>query len=103
MIITPDVTDELFPNNASTIRDAFNQLESSLQINNLNILLECSAEYQIDDLLFKQLASIIIVVLPNDHILIENSWIQELFNLDEFIFSLQSDHRLLPILAHPER
>ena len=103
MIITPHVTDEVFPNNSISINDAFNQLLNAPLIKQLNIQLHCSAEYRIDNLLIEQLSSKSIIPLPNDYILIENSWIQEPFNLEGFLYSLQSDYGYRPILAHPER
>ena len=103
MIITPHVTDEVFPNNATTINNAFNQLLNAPIIKQLNIQLSCSAEYRIDNLLSDQLRSKSVIPLPNDYILVENSWIQEPFNLEGFLYSLQSDYGYRPILAHPER
>lgn len=43
-----------------------------------------------------------LMLLPNSHILIENSFIQEPWNLDNLVFDLQVKG-LVPILAHPER
>ena len=42
------------------------------------------------------------MLLPNNHILIENSFFQEPWNLENLVFSLQVKG-LVPILAHPER
>lgn len=103
MIVTPHVTDETFPNTPEIIDSSFNRLCSKLTDENISMELEYSAEYRIDDLFLTQLRNGLIKPLPNDYILVENSWLQEPFNLDEILFSIQTDYGLRPILAHPER
>ncbi len=48
-----------------------------------------SAEYRIDELFTKQLEEDVIMPYPGNYILIENSFMQEPWNLDQLIFDLQ--------------
>ncbi|MDE6207218.1 MAG: hypothetical protein K2M55_05375, partial [Muribaculaceae bacterium] len=50
----------------------------------------------------KRLADNDLFLLPGNYILIENSFLQEPWNLDQLIFDLQVKG-LKPILVHPER
>ncbi len=103
MIITPHVTDETFPNTPEIISKAFDKISNAVSSVGMDMQLDYSAEYRIDDLLFTYLKEGIVRPMPNDYILVENSWIQEPFGLDSFLFNLQSEYGLKPILAHPER
>lgn len=103
MITTPHVTDETFPNNPDTINIAFEKLKKAVETVGLDMKLDHSAEYRIDELLYKYLDTGQVEPLPNNYILVENSWIQEPYSLDSFLFKLQADYGLKPILAHPER
>lgn len=103
MIITPHVTDESFPNTLETIGNAFKKISNAVETVGLDIQLDYSAEYRIDDLLLSYLKDGSIRPMPNNYILVENSWIQEPVIMDSFLYTLQSEHGLKPILAHPER
>ena len=103
MIITPHITDESFPNTPETISKSFEKISNAVCSVGLDMQLDYSAEYRIDDLLFNHLKEGTVIPMPNNHILVENSWIQEPFALDTFLFNLQSEYGLTPILAHPER
>ena len=102
IIASPHVTQTTFENDASTIDPAFNELKDALQKQGNGLQLSHSAEYRIDDLFLQRLANNDLWLLPDNHILIENSFIQEPWNLDQLVFDLQVKG-LQPILAHPER
>lgn len=103
MIATPHVTDETFPNTPETISTSFRLLRTACNEASLKMKLWCSAEYRIDELLFSMLENQTISPLPENYLLVENSWFQEPFALDTFMFKLRSDKGYKPILAHPER
>ena len=61
-----------------------------------------SAEYRMDEYFDKEYAADHLLPMPGNHILLENSFQQELMNLDELLFDMQvKGYRT--ILAHPER
>lgn len=103
MVITPHVTDETFPNTPDIIRQSFGTLTQAAEQAHINIQLRCSAEYRIDELLYSMIDNNTVSPIPGGWLLVENSWYQEPFNLDTFLFDLRSRHALKPILAHPER
>ena len=64
--------------------------------------MDYSAEYRIDEMFVEQLEGGIVRRLHGDYLLVENSYIQEPYNIDQILFqvSMKGYH---PILAHPER
>lgn len=103
MIATPHVTDETFPNTPQTISSSFRRLVQACREAGVEMKLRCSAEYRIDDILFSMLEQQTVSPMPKNYLLVENSWMQEPFALDNFMFELRSDKGLMPIMAHPER
>lgn len=103
MIVTPHVTDETFPNTPDIIAESYNNLTEAVKRAGIKMQFNHSAEYRIDDLLFYLLEKRLISPLPNNYILIENSWYQEHLKYEEILFQLQNNYGLRPILAHPER
>jgi tyrosine-protein phosphatase YwqE len=103
MIITPHITDEVFPNTRETIDAAFAQLKNAAETKGINMRLDVSAEHRIDDLLTTYLQEGRAYPLKGDYILVENPWIREPFGLDVFMSQLVSKYGFKPILAHPER
>ncbi len=102
IIASPHVTYGTFPNTPDTVAPAREALQAELKANNIDVELSNSAEYRIDDLFAEQLDKGIVMPLPGNFLLIENSFIQEPWNLDNLVFELQvKGYR--PILAHPER
>ena len=102
IIASPHVTQVTFENDKSTVEPALAKLRAELNKRGNNIELSHSAEYRIDELFHRRLEAGELMLLPNSHILIENSFIQEPWNLDNLVFDLQV-RGLVPILAHPER
>ncbi|MDE6308856.1 MAG: hypothetical protein K2L81_01540 [Muribaculaceae bacterium] len=102
IIATPHVTEEVFENSVSTIAPPLAQLKEALQRAGINVDIDHSAEYRLDDLFKKQFAAGECKPYPNDYLLVENSWIQEPWGLDETLFDIKVK-RMSPILAHPER
>lgn len=102
IIASPHVTQYTFENTDETINPAMQALHEELQRRGNDIEVTHSAEYRIDELFAQRLADDNLWLLPNKHILIENAFMQEPWNLNQLIFDLQV-RGLRPILAHPER
>lgn len=102
IIASPHVTQNTFENDLNTITPAMAALQSELNKRGNTIPVSHSAEYRIDELFMQRLENEDIMPLPQNFLLIENSFIQEPWNLDQLVFDLQvKGYR--PILAHPER
>lgn len=100
IVASPHVTYETFENNRQTIGAALDRLRQRAGGHDLPRV-EHWAEYRIDDRLMQHLADNI-QMTHNGYILIENSFMQEPWNLDRLVFDLQVKG-LRPVLAHPER
>lgn len=101
---TPHVAAVEFENTPETVANAFGRIKGALSAAGVEMPLEHSAEYRIDENLQSILDNGQIMPYPDSekHVLIENSWIQEPWNLEEIIFNLQMKG-YSPIFAHPER
>jgi len=101
-IATPHVMQGVHQNTPDTIIDAYNLLKKEIEKQEIEFELGFSAEYMIDDGLEEFIQKDQLCLLPNNHALIEMSYLQE----SQSIFTIV--HQLLekgiqPILAHPER
>jgi len=101
IVASPHVTYGTFPNTRETIGAAMQELKSLAAGRPGLPTVEHWAEYRIDDLLLKHLEEGR-EMTHGGFILIENSFIQEPWNLDNLVFELQV-RGLRPVLAHPER
>ena len=82
--------------------DAYQTLLQAVTDEGLDIELRLSAEYRMDEYFDKEYKADHLIPMPGNHILLENSFQQELMNLDELLFDMQvKGYRT--ILAHPER
>lgn len=99
---SPHVADDVFVNSPDTLDPALEELKDAIKASGLDMEVERHAEYRIGELSASQIESGIATVLPKDYILIENSFVQEPWNLETFVFNLKLKG-LNPILAHPER
>lgn len=102
IIASPHVTQETFENTPQTIAPALDALRNELTNRGNDIKVTNSAEYRIDEFFASQLEAGNIMPYPGNYILIENSFMQEPWNLDQLIFDLQVQG-YKPIMAHPER
>lgn len=100
IITTPHVTEETFENTPETITAAYNLLKEALGEDAPEIIF--SAEYRMDENFLKHVKNDILIPLPGNHILIENSFLQPFWDLKGLIYQLQLKG-FNPILAHPER
>lgn len=102
VICTSHVTAETFENTPETLTQAFQTLSQAVKEAGLDIELHASAEYRIDEYWDSQYSQGNVLPMPGNYILMENSFQQELLQLDELLFDLMLKG-YKPILAHPER
>jgi Capsular polysaccharide biosynthesis protein len=102
IIATPHRTDISFENTIETVKPGFEELKEAIAKNNIPVNLTHSFEYRLDEGFINLMEQNKLVPLKGNYILIENSFIQPLWNLKEIIFDLKLKG-FKPILAHPER
>lgn len=102
IIATPHITECSFENTPETLDPALDELKQELERRGIDIPLIRSSENRIDDYFREQFAVGNITPFPNNYILVENSFMQEPWQLDQFLFDLKIKG-YKPILAHPER
>lgn len=102
IIASPHVTYGTFPNTRETVGAAMRELTEALGDAAGTPVIEHSAENRIDELFMQNLENNTLMALPDNYLLIENSFIQEPWNLDQLVFDLLVKG-YKPILAHPER
>lgn len=103
LVLTPHVTDEVFPNTPSTIDPPLALLHNELRERGSRLDIHVSAEYRIDELLYAQLRQGLVRPMPGGYLLIECGWMSEPFRLEAFVTELVRHYGYRPILAHPER
>ena len=96
---TPHIISDLYPNTAETINAARQRLADALKEAQVDVVLTAAAEHMVDDGFS---VSDELLCLPNKHILIEMSYLNETPNIEQVIFDLQIKGYQV-ILAHPER
>ena len=102
LIVTPHVTQDTFENTPDIISGAYSELQEGLSQAGIEIDMDYSAEYRVDEMFVEQLEEGIVRRLHGNFLLVENSYIQEAYNLDQILFQI-SMKGFRPILAHPER
>ena len=102
IIASPHVTQDTFENTPATLAPAFAELKSALISNDIDIQVSYSAEYRMDDNFLTHVENEILIPIAHDYLLVENSFIQEPWNIDQLLFDLKVKG-FRPILAHPER
>ena len=98
-LCTPHIFKELYPNTCDTINPALEAIKEGLKKANVNVEIGAAAEYMIDE---NFEIGDDLMCLPNKHILIEMSYLNETPNIEKVIFDLQIKGYTV-ILAHPER
>lgn len=102
IIATPHITEATFENTPDILDPVLQDLQDALKTACPDIELTRASENRIDDFFRAQFEKGLITTYPNNYILVENSFIQEPWQLDQFLFDLTiKGYR--PILAHPER
>lgn len=98
-LCTPHIFKELYPNTCDTINPALAAIEEALKKAKLNVEIGAAAEHMVDE---NFEIGDELMCLPNKHILIEMSYLNETPNIEKVIFDLQIKGYNV-ILAHPER
>lgn len=102
IIATPHVTETTFPNTPDILDPALEELQQELIRRGNTIPVTRASENRIDEFFVHALAKGLITLMPGNHILVENSFIQEPWQLDQFLYDLRIKG-MTTILAHPER
>lgn len=102
IIASPHVTEVTFENTPDILDPALEELQQELKRQSIPVTVSRSSENRIDDFFLSQFQQGMIVPLPGNYLLLENSWVQEPLNLEQLIFDLKVKG-YNPILAHPER
>ena len=104
VITTPHIMSDYYKNSKENLFPLRDELRNRLKEKNIDLELDCAAEYLIDDGFEKKIASGELLTFgPNGkHILVELPFMDEPRNLASALFELQIAG-YTPILAHPER
>jgi protein-tyrosine phosphatase len=102
LIATPHIMADYYRNTPDTILAALEELQTELQKQNIDITIEASAEYYLDETFENRLDSGNLLPMGKDYLLFELSYINYPNNLKEIVQKI-NDKGYKPILAHPER
>lgn len=102
IITTPHIYKEHYPNTKEEILRGLDELRTSLKIAKIDIPIEASAEYFMDEHFEDLLDRNEILPLNNKYVLVEMSFFGMPPKLEQYIFKIQLKG-YIPILAHPER
>ena len=76
IIATPHIAEETFENTPETIKNAWDLLKATLKTEGIEQEICYSAEYRIDDGFIRMFESNQLIPLPDNYLLVENSFIQ---------------------------
>ncbi len=102
LITTPHIFSDLYPNTAESIQEKLSIVKDALKKENLDILLEASAEYYLDMKFLKLIEDSELLPFMGNYILFETPCTSKLIILDIAIESIIRKG-YVPVLAHPER
>ncbi|NIJ45724.1 tyrosine-protein phosphatase YwqE [Wenyingzhuangia heitensis] len=100
---TPHVLGDVWENSSATIKEKEALLQAELKERGYHdIQISASAEYMMDNNFSKLLTNDDILTLKGKYVLVEMSFFNAPFNLDDILFQIQIKG-YTPVLAHPER
>lgn len=103
IIATPHIYKEYYPNTKETIQDALDKLLYEVEKRSIDINIQASAEYMIDEHLEELIERNELLPFGDEnYILLEFPFFSAPYNYKEIFFKLQT-LGYQPILAHPER
>ncbi|MFD2562428.1 tyrosine-protein phosphatase [Aquimarina rubra] len=102
IITTPHVMQDVWPNTPEIIKSKHTEMQQVLSSLEIEVTLEASAEYMLDDLFCESINGQDIIPLHKKYILVEMSTFNPPINLNEILFEIKLAG-FTPILAHPER
>lgn len=102
VITTPHVMSDFYRNTPEIIRSGLEKVQSEVKKLQLGIQIDAAAEYYSDEFLEEKISQKAALTIGKEYLLFELPFIAEPQNLNEIIFSIQTNG-YKPILAHPER
>lgn len=102
IFLSPHVTQDTFENTPETLAEPFGLLKQKVSEAGIPLELHMHAEYRLDEFFLDQLAKGNLRTMPGNHLLVENSFAQEPWGLDNLLFDLRLKG-FTPVMAHPER
>lgn len=102
LIMSPHVMGDFYKNTPEMILDKLQLLQAASTANGLQISLQASAEYYLDEWFEEKIKAKQLLPFAKNKILFEISYVNEPRNLFDTIFDLQIAG-FQPVLAHPER
>lgn len=99
---SPHATFDRFENTRQNIAEPFARLKAEAEKVQLPLTIEHHFEYRIDEFFLAQLEQNNLTILPQNYILVENSFSHEPWGIDGILFDITTAN-MRPILAHPER
>lgn len=102
IITTPHVMSDYYRNTPETILGGLKLVKEELIKQGIEIEIEASAEYNLDDGLESIIDNKQIITFGDNHVLFELPFMQEPRNFQDIVFKFQTNG-YKPILAHPER
>ena len=102
LILTPHVMRDVYRNTPERILEGLAQLQEAVTQAGINVILEASAEYYLDEGFLKILETESVLPIAGKYLLFETSYMAKPNNMFDLIYAIKL-HGYTPILAHPER
>jgi protein-tyrosine phosphatase len=103
LITTPHIMSDVYRNTPAIIEGKLHELNNALSEKKIDMTVEAAAEYYLDETLFHKIErNEKVLTFGNKYLLFETNFMNEPFNLKEFIF-LATTKGYKVVLAHPER
>jgi protein-tyrosine phosphatase len=102
LITTPHIMSDFYRNEPQTIRALCDELRHELKKNNIDMVVECAAEYYLDEYFEEELKKKDLLYFGDKYVLVETSFMNPANNFFEMVFNLRMGG-YQPVLAHPER
>ncbi len=102
IITTPHIFKELYPNTPEIIREKLALVKKALAENFMDVEIEVSAEYYLDEWFCQNYDKMELLTIPGNFILVETNYMDRPHFLEQIFFDLQTSGYKV-IFAHPER
>ena len=102
LITTPHIMQDVYPNNFEIISEKLYDVQTAIKKQNINITIEASAEYYLDNNFLRLIEDDELIPFMNHYILFETPTVSAPFILEIAIQAIL-DKGYIPVLAHPER
>lgn len=102
LVTTPHVMSDYYRNSTTDITNGLEQLRKAVELANIDVIIEASAEYYMDYEFSNKVANRDLLAFGDNYLLVECSFVDPPRNLEHIIFEIQVNG-YKPVLAHPER